>query len=97
MVRQDMALPAPTEKARMRFNLWVELPVPHEEGAAVFFEVRHVKNGKAQTKYWTSLACADMQEGGSALTVFKAPCEYALARQRRQPKQSSRLDITLTA
>mmetsp|Transcript_25949 Transcript_25949/g.52896 ORF Transcript_25949/g.52896 Transcript_25949/m.52896 type:complete len:196 (+) Transcript_25949:2-589(+) len=94
---KDVSLPPPTEKAKMRFDLWLQLPVPTEPDTALFFELRHVKGKNAPvTKYWTFLVCADMQEGGRALTVYKAPCEYCIGRQRLQPKQSSRLEITLT-
>jgi len=65
---------------------------------AIYCELRHVKNKKIQpTKYWAFLSCENLVQGSPTLQVYKAPVEYCFAKQRLQPKNGSRLSVTLSA
>eukprot|EP00281_Chroomonas_sp_CCMP1168_P012848 CAMPEP_0206279270 /NCGR_PEP_ID=MMETSP0047_2-20121206/37936_1 /ASSEMBLY_ACC=CAM_ASM_000192 /TAXON_ID=195065 /ORGANISM="Chroomonas mesostigmatica_cf, Strain CCMP1168" /LENGTH=739 /DNA_ID=CAMNT_0053709215 /DNA_START=16 /DNA_END=2236 /DNA_ORIENTATION=+ len=90
-------LPQPTERSLMRFHLDQSMRVPNDADAAVYFEVRHIKNGKPQpTKYWAMLSPGVKERGDCSLQMYKAPCIYDIRKQRCQPKQGSRFHLSVT-
>ncbi len=92
----DIPLKGGESKAQMRFDIGAKASVPDESDAVLFFELRHKIKGKEQgPKYWTCALLSTLGKGRHDLQVYKAPVEYAMARQKRQVKENCFLKLMM--
>ena len=92
----DIPLKGGENKVQMRFDIGAKASVPDEVDSVLFFELRHKIKGKEQgPKYWTCAMVSSLSKGRHQLQLYKAPVEYALSKQKRQPKQNCHLVLQL--